>query len=755
MLSAPTLGSRLTNLIMPPSRTHNNNRALVCLVCFQKGASMCNIVGVTHNRIIKYFMEDFDPTDLKLPNGICGHCRNILAKLEKGEPATLNDPIDFSKLTFPVLTRRYESVCDLGDLRDCPCSICIIARKNPGQINHEFGGKKKQRPFKLGRPPVENFNTLPSPKPIKICKRCRIVIRKGISHPQPCGLVERRASLENIYKDDLKGLEIAASTLIKQKVANSPGETSTIQLATRGKQMTISKPDTSSRTKRALFQDEPISASELGKLKTDCKLSQQQTKQIAKFYRSWKGRNSFESGALDKLKEDDRALEHYFTSTVVLMDSSNKSERMDETKVERVLVYCHNFSGLIDHICKQRGFVSGDKYFIKIGIDGGGSFLKVCINIEKFDESSKDDKQNKKWSYAAGACSKDFKDSGVRKLMIIGIIEDAQESYDNLKVILDLIDFEALENDCCYNSYAFDMKVANVFLGLGTATSTYPCPWCEVPKDKFTTFTRSSMEMKLRDLKSIRDHALEYQSAVSEKQRKKKLSSADFYSCEKIPLVPGNTDDSTLVLDLVPPMELHLMLGIVNGLYDHLDKQLKENQCAVSVSEWSTGLGLKRSKHHSGEFNGNQCKTLLANTKTLLDNTKSLKNILQDAGAYTIGEPVLLALEQFNNVVKSCFGRELKEDYLVHIENFADSYLALGKNVTPKVHAVFVHVPQFLKRHRDLQKGMGYWSEQASESVHSDFDSLWLGSSYKRSIFHKNYNSQLLKCVVAYNSRHQ
>ena len=81
-------------------------------------------------------------------------------------------------------------------------------------------------------------------------------------------------------------MEIAASTLIKQKIANSPDETSTIQIATRGKQMTISKPDTSSRTKRALFQDEPISPSELSKLKTDCKLSQQQTKQIVKFYRT-------------------------------------------------------------------------------------------------------------------------------------------------------------------------------------------------------------------------------------------------------------------------------------------------------------------------------------------------------------------------------------------------------------------------------------------------------------------------------------
>ena len=157
---------------------------------------------------------------------------------------------------------------------------------------------------------------------------------------------------------------------------------------------------------------------------------------------------------------------------------------------------------------------------------------------------------------------------------------------------------------------------------------------------------------------------------------------------------------------------------------------------------------MKRSQYHGGQFNGNQCKTLLANIK-------SLKNILQNAGAYTIGEQVLLTLEQFNNVVKSCFGRDLKKDFMVHIENFADSFLALGKNVTPKVHAVFVHVPQFLQRHRYLQRGLGYWSEQASESVHSDFDSLWVLSSYKRSIFLKDYNSQLLKCVVAYNSRHR
>ena len=609
--------------------------------------------------------------------------------------------------------------------------------------------EKKPGPYPLGRPQVEDvqLQRLPSPKPIRICKRCRNVIGKGISHPQPCGLSERRTSLEHMFHEDSKGLEIAASALIRKKVANSPDDTSTIKLATGGRQLTLSKPGPSSHTKKALFQDKPIPASAFLELKTECKLSQKQSIQVAKFFRTWKGRDSFESGALYKLKEEDKALENFFTSTTVLMDSSNKNERMEETKVERTLVYCHNLSGLIDHICEHRNFNAGDKYFIKIGIDGGGSFLKVCLNIEKYEEFPNQSSQNKTWSYADGACAKKYKDSGVRKLMIVGIIEGVCESHENVKIILDLLEFEVLGNTDFYNTYALDMKIANIFLGLGTSTSKYPCPWCEVSRDEFAIFTKASMNMKLRDLHSIREKASRYQFAASEHQSRKKLSSAPFYSCEKMPLLPQNVDASTLVLDLVPPMELHLMLGIVNGLYDHLDKQLMENKCSITATDLSTDLGLKRFQYHGGQFNGNQCKKLLGNISKLKDN-------LVKAGAYSVGEPVLKALEYFNMVVDSCFGQELKSDYQVHIAKFADSFLALGKNVTPKVHAVFLHVPQFLQRHKELQRGLGYWSEQASESVHSDFANLWIHSSYKRASIHKEYNTKLLKCVIAYNSRH-
>ena len=66
------------------------------------------------------------------------------------------------------------------------------------------------------------------------------------------------------------------------------------------------------------------------------------------------------------------------------------------------------------------------------------------------------------------------------------------------------------------------------------------------------------------------------------------------------------------------------------------------------------------------------------------------------------------------------------------------------------------HVIQFLNRkHKEYPgKGLGFFSEQASESVHYDWDNLWTGHKYKRSFEHKDYDSQLKKCGVAYNSRH-
>ena len=61
---------------------------------------------------------------------------------------------------------------------------------------------------------------------------------------------------------------------------------------------------------------------------------------------------------------------------------------------------------------------------IRIGLDGGGGFLKICLSL--FDLYASESKSTK-------TLSKKFKDSGVKKVFIIGVAPNTPENYYNMK----------------------------------------------------------------------------------------------------------------------------------------------------------------------------------------------------------------------------------------------------------------------------------------------------------------------------------
>ena len=142
-------------------------------------------------------------------------------------------------------------------------------------------------------------------------------------------------------------------------------------------------------------------------------------------------------------------------------------------------------------------------------------------------------------------------------------------------------------------------------------------------------------------------------------------------NCIQEPLFHDENEEFTdvLILNLVPPAELHLLLGPVNKMYDELAKLWPE------VGGWAKSCKAYKCCRHGSGFNGNSCMRLIDP-----ENLDQLQRIIpQEFDMY------VSALRAFGRVVKGCFGLSLSSSYKADIEHFKKCYLNLGISVTPKV----------------------------------------------------------------------
>ena len=735
---------------MPKSAlTHNQCRRSVCTFCSCKTGKKAPVISDDPNSVllqrVRLICPDFDPSDQTVAIGLCFFCYKLLSKIaaEKLDKSKLPSPVDLS----------VEDCENLADLTDHQCQICTIAKSNNvGKVGNTV--RTDIHPPKKPSKTVENR-----------CSSCFQVVGQGIPHPSNCGATALKKNLEKVMPEKVK--EIITCDTIRDRAASLPSS-SKIQLRTGGggKKMSIPHPRTT--RSRAKSAETPISAEDWRQVMTAANLTNNEGNSVASGIRSLKGRKTFVPDLSQKISDLDKELQPFFKCTSIEIDSSLKDEQL-EGKVSRPLFYCDDIPSLIQFLLKKRGHSSRTKYFAKIGIDKGGTWLKVCLNLEKaFDEFSSPRKKSRKTrsekaadesssprrksrksrsKYKDGPNARKFKDSGVKKLIPLAFIEDAKESYDNLEKIIEL---------CGLNSInwtpAFDMKLGLTLLGLGTAASKHPCLFCTMAKDEFSNPDTICTGGELRDFASIEENANAYQAAAKAHKGKAKLSSKNFANAEHKSLFdPDELDENTIVVHVVPPFELHILLGLANDLFDHLHTAMDGLGVLDILLSFLAPLGLKRSEHFGGQFNGNQSIKLLQSLHLL---RKALKG---HSSELSLIEPILEAMECLDSVRVSCFGQSLDPDFKLKIRKLADLWLKLGISVTPKCHVLFVHVAQFL----DFQnngctelRGLGYWSEQASESVHSDFEKLWVGSSYKRKKHHEDYEKFALKCIVTYASRH-
>lgn len=107
------------------------------------------------------------------------------------------------------------------------------------------------------------------------------------------------------------------------------------------------------------------------------------------------------------------------------------------------------------------------------------------------------------------------------------------------------------------------------------------------------------------------------------------------------------------------------------------------------------------------------------------------------------------AFEKFDSVVAGCFGQSIDDTYASSIREFQDVITKLPISITPKLHALFCHVQDFIEL---KGKPLGFYSEQASESVHFAFTKH--AEDYKLSKSKIN-TEKLLRSVRSFNAIRQ
>ena len=142
-----------------------------------------------------------------------------------------------------------------------------------------------------------------------------------------------------------------------------------------------------------------------------------------------------------------------------------------------------------------------------------------------------------------------------------------------------------------------------------------------------------------------------------------------------------------------------------------------------------------------------RCRKILRNTDSLRSTIEAREE--EDLEATSCLLRFVEALEAFNDIRTSCFGAQLTGDIDCKIHRFRQSYLRCNISVSTSVHIIFNYLIQFVKFYKSA---LGVFSEQAAESVHSDFLILW--QSCKIDAKNENYPKHLYDAVVRYNGRH-
>lgn len=170
---------------------------------------------------------------------------------------------------------------------------------------------------------------------------------------------------------------------------------------------------------------------------------------------------------------------------------------------DHTAVICKDFPGLIKSVKEKRNV---ENVRLKFGIDGGVESLKIWMSFQSI-ESELEPKIKKRRKFSDDSSpSQFFQYSGVKKQFIVGLLQNVQEGYENVKQLWSDIGIDKLNG-----TTSADLKLCNTISGVMPCSSTYPCCYCEVSKENLEDSSN------LRTIKRIKENFSQWLKNEAEK----------------------------------------------------------------------------------------------------------------------------------------------------------------------------------------------------------------------------------------------
>lgn len=515
-------------------KSHEENRKCVCILCMQKTKTMRALNVKTKDALKKYFIPEFDEQNEKFPTVLCTSCykRTLEAdKNSKGKNKENFQIFNYSHLILPKpQTRNVASAI-------CKCTICEKARFKTFNLSK----------IKVKRcSPKQNAHA-------KYCKECMTQIKRGVGHN--CCKTTKLANITKIITQTKNNFPEQVVSGLLQKfepstTINQSGSTLKILEISKnnGRKLQVAVSG-HSKALSPLYKPviKPLTVKDVSTLQVQLNLSE---KKAIKMVQILRNKNKAMIGS--NIERNIYSSMHYnldrFYETEFLHFVKENVKYTEAASEPRLTVLCKDILGLLEMIIDERNY-DRSKIFIKIGADGGGGFLKVCMNICFLESQTVEKKKNL------------FKEGGVKKLIIIAIASDVQENYSNMQLICEKLKLNDITELLPYKLIiANDLKMSNIMNGLMSHSSSHPCTWCDIHQKLL--FSLGNPRTYASIINSVEQWKLSGGNPLMRK---------NFNCCYNNPIIKTETDYD--ILDIFPPPELHLMIGLVNTVFKALEKK--------------------------------------------------------------------------------------------------------------------------------------------------------------------------------------